>query len=82
MLNVLYDNNIVLSLKRYPILNSTQLRNFVQQLLHDQLPAEVSHVQRSGIFLRKEEKDCLVCLERTVQKRACTQCKNCEFECS
>ena len=31
MLNVLYDNNIVLSLKRYPILNSAQLRNFVQQ---------------------------------------------------
>ena len=31
ILNVLYDNNIVLPLKRYSILNSTQLRNFVQQ---------------------------------------------------
>ena len=78
MLNVLYDNNIVLPLKRYPIL----IEELCSTIFYDQLPAEVPHVHRSGIFLRKEEKDCLMCLERTVQKRACTQCKDCKFECS
>ena len=83
MLNVLYDNNnycsVTKKVSHFKFSSTEELRSTI---LYDQLPGEVSHVQRSGIFLRKEEKDCLVCLERTVQKRACTQCKNCEFECS